>query len=219
MAIGIRSLNDKSNVDFATVKRTIVHRKPHAVGGMEAVWRPAPSLGDPALPMCPHRWTSPHLTQPLSRAARYQPGPGSRFVGRGFDIALLELDPATVSGKNELVALPTYVRKWHRGLALKQERQGRCGGALVSQLALPSVCARTATPTIVSPLPALPAILAPNLLLCSQAAEPCGRRHPPGTDWFGRAGQWHRPHHTAAHRPGAGAPGDVQCSLRQLARP
>ncbi|KAI7840674.1 hypothetical protein COHA_005596 [Chlorella ohadii] len=42
---------------------------------------------------------------------RYLPGPGSRYVGRGYDIAILELDPKTVSGKNELVALPTYVPK------------------------------------------------------------------------------------------------------------
>jgi len=51
-------------------------------------------------------------------AARYLPGPGSRYVGRGYDIAILELDPKTVSGRNELVALPTYVREWPGAHAL-----------------------------------------------------------------------------------------------------
>ncbi|KAI7840675.1 hypothetical protein COHA_005597 [Chlorella ohadii] len=70
VAIGIRSLTDKPNVDFdlAEVTRTVVH-------------------------------------------PRYLPGPGSRYVGRGYDIAILQLDPKTVSGRNELVALPTYVPK------------------------------------------------------------------------------------------------------------
>lgn len=48
-------------------------------------------------------------------AARYLPGPGSRYFGRGYDIAILQLDPKTVSGRNELVALPTYVREWPGG--------------------------------------------------------------------------------------------------------
>ncbi|KAI7840672.1 hypothetical protein COHA_005594 [Chlorella ohadii] len=35
----------------------------------------------------------------------------SAFTGEGYDIAILELDPKTVTGKNELVALPAYVPK------------------------------------------------------------------------------------------------------------
>ena len=62
---------------------------------------------------------SAHPRTPAPRATN-APCSAARLVRpfteeTGYDIALLQLDPETVSGKNELVALPTYVREWTGG--------------------------------------------------------------------------------------------------------
>ena len=104
------------------------------------------------------------------------------FIGQGFDIALLELDPATVSMKNELVVLPLYIRKWHRGLAFTgiiiEAWEADVMQQWVSQLAppyaccTPSLCAHALPRPHLWHVPAPPAILTPASCCAAKPRNP-----------------------------------------------